>query len=69
MNGKIKAPFIISILFYLFISMSAFAATVHYAYDNLNCLTKVEYDISYSNNNKRNVYVVMLKRYLNRRKR
>ncbi len=44
MNRKIKASFIIGVLFCLFISMSAFAATVHYTYDNLNRLTKVEYD-------------------------
>jgi uncharacterized repeat protein (TIGR01451 family) len=43
MNRKIKAVFIISILFCLFVSIPVFAVTVQYTYDSLSRVTKADY--------------------------
>lgn len=42
MNKTIKLSALVSVLFFLFTSISAFAATVQYTYDTLNHLIKVE---------------------------
>ena len=43
MNRKINISSIIGIIFCLFLSIPAFAATIQYTYDSLNRLTRVDY--------------------------
>ena len=44
MNGQVKVVPFISIVFFLLISTSVFAGSVHYTYDNLNRVIRAVYD-------------------------